>query len=83
MSDNLRAAGQNLSLCDTPTHSEPMAKKTPKDINDTSKDQSDGREQEARLAAALGQIEKQFGKGSVMRMGDRVVEPVEAIPPAR
>jgi recombination protein RecA len=32
------------------------------------------------LAAALGQIEKQFGKGSVMRMGDRVVEPVEAIP---
>jgi len=22
------------------------------------------------LAAALGQIEKQFGKGSVMRMGD-------------
>ena len=32
------------------------------------------------LAAALGQIEKQFGKGSVMRMGDRVVESVEAIP---
>ncbi len=32
------------------------------------------------MAAALGQIEKQFGKGSVMRMGDRVVEPVEAIP---
>ncbi len=26
------------------------------------------------LSAALGQIEKQFGKGSVMRMGDRVVE---------
>ena len=32
------------------------------------------------LSAALSQIEKQFGKGSVMRMGDRVVEPVEAIP---
>ena len=32
------------------------------------------------LAAALGQIERQFGKGSVMRMADRVVEPVEAIP---
>jgi recombination protein RecA len=27
------------------------------------------------LSAALGQIEKQFGKGSVMRMGDRAVEP--------
>ncbi len=31
------------------------------------------------LAAALGQIEKQFGKGSVMRMGDRAVETVETI----
>src|SRR5690606_19583788 len=31
------------------------------------------------LAAALGQIEKQFGKGSVMRMGDRTVEVVETI----
>ena len=28
------------------------------------------------LSAALGQIEKQFGKGSVMRMGDRVAEAV-------
>ncbi|MEG2805612.1 recombinase RecA [Stenotrophomonas sp.] len=32
------------------------------------------------LTAALGQIEKQFGKGAVMRMGDRVVEAVEIIP---
>jgi len=32
------------------------------------------------LAAALSQIEKQFGKGSVMRMGDRVVEPVDTVP---
>jgi len=31
------------------------------------------------LSAALGQIEKQFGKGSVMRMGDGSVEPVEVI----
>ena len=29
------------------------------------------------LAAALSQIDKQFGKGSVMRMGDRQVEQVE------
>ncbi|HEX2849214.1 MAG TPA: recombinase RecA, partial [Acidimicrobiales bacterium] len=28
---------------------------------------------------ALGQIDKQFGKGSVMRMGDRSVLPIEAI----
>ncbi len=31
------------------------------------------------LAAALSQIEKQFGKGAVMRMGDKVDEPVEVI----
>jgi len=32
------------------------------------------------LSAALSQIEKQFGKGAVMRMGDRAVEAIEAIP---
>jgi recombination protein RecA len=31
------------------------------------------------LSAALSQIDKQFGKGSVMRMGDRPVEAVEVI----
>ncbi len=31
------------------------------------------------LAAALGQIEKQFGKGSVMRMGDATVSDVQAV----
>ena len=32
------------------------------------------------LAMALGQIEKQFGKGSVMRMGENVDMGIEAIP---
>jgi recombination protein RecA len=32
------------------------------------------------LSAALSQIEKQFGKGTVMRMGDRAADAVEAIP---
>ena len=31
------------------------------------------------LSAALSQIEKQFGKGSVMRMGDQIVEAAEVI----
>ncbi len=31
------------------------------------------------LAQALGQIEKQFGKGAVMRMGDGVDRDIEAI----
>ncbi|GAA4863685.1 recombinase RecA [Luteimonas vadosa] len=32
------------------------------------------------LSAALSQIEKQYGKGSVMRMGDRVAEVIPVIP---
>jgi recombination protein RecA len=31
------------------------------------------------LSAALSQIEKQYGKGAVMRMGDQVAEPAEVI----
>jgi recombination protein RecA len=31
------------------------------------------------LASALSQIEKQFGKGTVMRMGDRANEPVDVV----
>jgi recombination protein RecA len=37
-------------------------------------------EREKALDAALGQIEKQFGKGSVMRMGDNVNMHIESIP---
>jgi recombination protein RecA len=32
------------------------------------------------LEAALAQIEKQHGKGSVMRLGERSLDPIEAIP---
>jgi recombination protein RecA len=37
-------------------------------------------EKSKALKAALGQIEKQFGKGSVMRLGDEETQAVEAIP---
>ncbi|MDQ1403824.1 MAG: recombination protein RecA [Actinomycetota bacterium] len=37
-------------------------------------------EREKALEAALGQIDKQFGKGSVMRMGDNLHMNIEAIP---
>jgi recombination protein RecA len=37
-------------------------------------------EREKALDAALGQIEKQFGKGSVMRMGENLHMNIEAIP---
>ena len=34
---------------------------------------------EKALAAALGQIERQFGKGTVMRMGEKAHEDIPAI----
>jgi recombination protein RecA len=37
-------------------------------------------EREKALEVALLQIEKQFGKGAVMRMGEAVAGPIEAIP---
>ena len=37
-------------------------------------------ERDKALEAALGQIEKQFGKGSVMRMGDNMSMNIESIP---
>ena len=37
-------------------------------------------EREKALGMALGQIEKQFGKGSIMRMGENVHMAIEAIP---
>ncbi|WP_165985075.1 recombinase RecA [Streptomyces sp. YIM 98790] len=38
-----------------------------------------GTDREKALDAALAQIERQFGKGAVMRMGERSQEPVEVI----
>ena len=37
-------------------------------------------DREKALAAALAQIEKQHGKGSVMRLGDETRQPIEVIP---
>ena len=36
-------------------------------------------ERDKALEMALGQIDKQFGKGSVMRMGDKEIVPMAAI----
>ena len=41
----------------------------------------DQKERNKALEIAVGQIEKQFGKGSIMRLGERgVIAPVDAIP---
>ncbi|UGY93977.1 intein-containing recombinase RecA [Streptomyces gobiensis] len=39
-----------------------------------------GTDREKALDTALAQIERQFGKGAVMRMGDRPNDPIEVIP---
>ncbi|MQA28191.1 MAG: DNA recombination/repair protein RecA, partial [Micromonosporaceae bacterium] len=39
-----------------------------------------GPDRDKALDLALAQIDKQFGKGSVMRLGDRTAAPIEAIP---
>ncbi|NDB37264.1 MAG: hypothetical protein EB040_02870 [Actinobacteria bacterium] len=37
-------------------------------------------ERQKALDTALAQIERQFGKGSVMKMSDRTATPIEVIP---
>ncbi|MCL2489851.1 MAG: recombinase RecA, partial [Propionibacteriaceae bacterium] len=39
-----------------------------------------GTDREKALEAALAQIDKQFGKGSVMRLGDQSIQPIDVIP---
>ena len=41
---------------------------------------SDNLEKKKALEAALGQIEKQFGKGSIMKLGEYKAMNIEAIP---
>ena len=40
----------------------------------------DGREREKALDMALAQIDKQYGKGSIMRMGEKTTMNIESIP---
>lgn len=39
-----------------------------------------GTDREKALETALAQIERQFGKGSVMRLGEKANEPIDVIP---
>jgi len=43
-------------------------------------DMANGADRSKALEAALGQIDRQFGKGSVMRLGEHEVRAVESIP---
>ena len=52
------------------------SKKAAKTVNVT----DDGNEKKRALDIALASIEKQFGKGAIIRMGDRNVRDIEVIP---
>jgi recombination protein RecA len=56
--------------------SHPLHKVEPNQINET---KGEAVERDKALEMAMGQIEKQFGKGAIMRMGDNVDMQVEAI----
>ena len=53
-----------------------MAKEKP----DTTASDKQSNERAKALDTALAQIERQFGKGSVMKMGERTIQPLEVIP---
>ncbi len=45
------------------------------------RDERQERERQKAVDIAFGQIEKQFGKGSIMRLGQKgAIQPIEAIP---
>ena len=55
--------------------------KEPKEAKKTAKPSEVNKDKEKAIELAMGQIEKQFGKGAIMRLGaDGAIVPVEAIP---
>ena len=55
--------------------------KEPKEAKKTAKPSEGASNKEKAIELAMGQIEKQFGKGAIMRLGaDGAIVPIEAIP---
>ncbi len=55
--------------------------KEPKEAKKTAKPTEAGKDKEKAIELAMGQIEKQFGKGAIMRLGaDGAIIPIESIP---
>jgi recombination protein RecA len=55
--------------------------KEPKESKKTAKPSEGSKDKEKAIELAMGQIEKQFGKGAIMRLGaDGAIVPIEAIP---
>ena len=56
-----------------------MAKNQNNNVAPATKKSRRGSQKRMRMATALAQIEKQFGKGAVMKLGDNTAMQVDAI----
>src|SRR5215471_17951457 len=56
-----------------------MPNEKPGDKNQVSHDRIDRNEKNKAIEAALAQIERSFGKGSIMRLGEHRVEDIPAV----
>jgi len=59
---------------------EKRGKTVAKEAKDPNEKAKPSAERQKALDTALAQIERQFGKGSVMKMSDRTATPIEVIP---
>ena len=79
--ESARAVGGSPYLLDQPTikRKARQVAKPAKDPTEENKNHPAPEKQKA-LDTALAQIERQFGKGSVMKMSERTAQPIEVIP---
>jgi len=68
------------STAQTNREEKPMAGKSSKSSTSSTQNPRPSDDREKALESALEQIERQFGKGSVMRLGDEGRAPIEVIP---
>ena len=63
-----------------PTYEKKRGKTVAKEAKDPENKSKPSAERQKALDTALAQIERQFGKGSVIKMSDRTATPIEVIP---
>src|ERR1044072_5030361 len=75
-----RPQGEFLSYPTSNVSDVPRRRTSAKTANSGVADMAAGPDREKALSLALAQIDKQFGKGSVMRLGERPVMQMQVIP---
>ena len=71
---------QWYSVPSGPTYEKKRGKTVAKEAKDPEDKSKPSAERQKALDTALAQIERQFGKGSVIKMSDRIATPIEVIP---